>query len=73
MREKLQELIAGYEHRRQNEARQLYVDARNAATELRVVDGVGSSLAEADEIDVLADALRDVFELHEKAKISLVE
>ncbi|MDR6819984.1 hypothetical protein J2X76_005181, partial [Neorhizobium sp. 2083] len=50
-----------------------YVDARNAATELRVVDGVGSSLAEADEIDVLANALRDVFELHEKAKISLAE
>jgi hypothetical protein len=70
MQDELRTFIENYDHAAENEARKLYVKARNAATELRVTYGAKDSLREADEIDALADRLRDVFEAHEGAKIN---
>jgi hypothetical protein len=73
MRDELRTLIESYDHSREREARELYVEARSAATELRVTSGGEESRHEADEIDALADLLKTVFEAREQEKINLTD
>jgi divalent metal cation (Fe/Co/Zn/Cd) transporter len=73
MQDEIRALIESFDRSRANEARTLYWKARNAAAELRVIYGAEESLREADEIDALADHLREVFEAQEQVTISLAD
>lgn len=73
MHDQLQALITNYDHSKAEEARHLYFKARTAATELRVVSGVGEGLRKANELDALADELKEVFERNENKKIASAE